>query len=126
MGKTIDKCAVCRASRIIRQFASGKVSQEKKKPDLLPLGRDFVSELTKQLIPFGDVSVGAVEARLGAEEIGVSGLPLDVASVIQKQLIDLVVSEEVSLFVIEPQPTPHPHRGVLVVPVPAIYPRINK
>ena len=48
-------------------------------------------------------SVGAIEARLRAEEAGVSGLPVDVTTLIQKQLIELVVSERINLLVVEPQ-----------------------
>lgn len=122
MGRTIDKSAVSRASRIIRQFASEKASNGRRKSDLIPLGRELVTKLASELIPFGAVSVGTIEARFGTEAAETSGLPLNVTKLIQKQFIELVVSERINLFVVEPPPNRHPHRGVLTVPAPAELP----
>lgn len=119
MGRTVDKTAVIRTSRLIRQFVANKSGKAQQSKDLRDLGSGLVLNLVKELIPYGSSNVGVVQARVGGEEREVTGLPSGVAMSIQKQLIEFVLSEEIHLKVVDSESAQMPIKGVMVIPIPS-------
>lgn len=120
MGRTVDKHGISRTAQLIRQFSIDRGGDGRNSLEVL--AKNLVISLTKELLPFGEVSVGTMQARIGAEPLSASDVPQEISSIIQAQLAQLAVSDAIEMYVHRMSGNGAPPIGVIVISVAAEIP----
>jgi hypothetical protein len=121
-GRTIDKTAISRTAHIIRQFAASKPSPSGERIHLPALGRELVTKLVNELLPFGSLKVGSHQLRPGVPEEECHGIDGEAATLINQQLLQTIRSSAIEVFVYHPSDKARPIQAVTLVPFPAALP----